>query len=232
MPNDLRTQLMRLFRERGYTVGDVLPTEADLMVELGVSRQSLRETLTSLEALGIVVSRQGARRIMGEVSLPAIIRNVGLGFAPDVVNLRKMLEVRRALEAAFFPAVAASFTPQHLEYLRSLTDRMEAKAARGETSLEEDAIFHRALYQNLDNEVLLALIESFWEIFHTTSAVPEKDDLMEIALSHSRIVDALESRDVAMAAHSLNIHFFDIRARLNRSVKAATSTTPTNRTKQ
>lgn len=226
MLNDLRARVLRLLREQGYQAGDVLPTEAQLMAELGASRQSLRETLTGLEALGIIVSRQGARRTMGQASLPAIIRSVGLGLSPDIENLREMLEVRRALEAAFFPVVAASLTERDLSRLRSLTDRMEAKASRGETSLDEDALFHRALYENLGNTVLISLIESFWEVFHTTSAGPEREDLMDIALSHSRIVDALENKDIAMAAHALNIHFFDIRARLNRSAK-----TPTNATK-
>jgi DNA-binding FadR family transcriptional regulator len=218
MPETLRMRLLALFRELELTPGAVIPTESELVLQLGASRQAVREALVGLESLGVVISRQGARRVMGEVGIPSVIRTAIAGSTLSADSLRNLLEVRRVLEAAFFPVAAAAYTPQTLARLRSLTDRMEAKAARGETSHEEDAVFHRALYADVDNDVLMGLVESFWDVFHAASPAPsERRDLMEIALSHSRIVDALEAGDIAMASHTLNIHFFEIRARLKRS---------------
>ncbi len=226
MPDALRTRLLALFHQLELEPGSVLPTEAELVAELGASRQSVRETLIGLETLGVVISRQGARRVMGEVGIPSVIRAAVVGATLNADSLRNLLEVRRVLEAAFFPVAAAAYTPQTIARLRSLTDRMEAKAARGETSHEEDALFHHELYSSIDNDVLMGLIEAFWEVFHAASPAPsERRALNEIALSHSRIVDALEAGDIAMAAHTLNIHFFEIRARLKRP----RATTPIHR---
>ncbi|MFT4283418.1 MAG: FCD domain-containing protein [Protaetiibacter sp.] len=218
MSESLRTRLLLLFHELELVPGSVLPTESELVLRMGASRQAVREALVGLEALGVVVSRQGARRVMGAVSIPSVIRTAVAGATLDADSLRNLLEVRRVLEAAFFPVAAAAYTPQTIARLRSFTDRMEAKAARGETSHDEDALFHRELYARLDNDVLIGLIESFWDVFHAASPTPsDRGDLQGIALSHSRIVDALEAGDIAMAAHALNIHFFEIRGRLKRS---------------
>jgi DNA-binding FadR family transcriptional regulator len=218
MSGDATKRLMMLMSDLGLREGAQVPTEAELVRHLGVSRQVVRESLNSLETLGIVVSRQGARRTLGDSSLPAIIRHAKPGLTLDIRELSELLEVRRVLEAAFFPIAAASFSSSTITSLRSLTDRMVAKAEDGLTSLEEDAIFHRRLYDQLGNEVLLALVETFWDVFNTVNPFERtRKELVEIAESHVKIVDAIEARDMALAAHALNTHFFEIRARLARA---------------
>jgi DNA-binding FadR family transcriptional regulator len=218
MPETLRTRLLALFRELDLQPGTVLPTEGELFVSLGASRQAVREALVGLESLGVVVSRQGARRVLGDISIPSVLRTAVAGSTLSADSLHNLLEVRRVLEAAFFPVAAAAYDLETVRRLRSFTDRMEAKARRGEASHDDDALFHRELYARLDNDVLIGLIESFWDVFHAAAPAPsDPRDLLEIALSHSRIVDALEAGDIAMAAHTLNIHFFEIRGRLKRS---------------
>ena len=51
--------IQTLVRNGHLTIGDKLPSERQLMETLGLSRNSIREALRSLENIGIIESRHG-----------------------------------------------------------------------------------------------------------------------------------------------------------------------------
>lgn len=196
----------------------------ELASELKVGRPALREALGALEVIGIVQSRQGARRTLGTFDMGAVIRTLTIGIVPDLHALRSLLEVRRVLEIGFFPQAAIKLTPEEIGHLRSLTDAMQEKASRGEVFLAEDQAFHAAIYHRLDNPILWNLLEAFWELFdHMGAETRTGTNLPATAASHARIVDALATGEMALAVHHLNSHFFDVRSRL---VRQSTTHTP------
>ncbi len=54
VPEAALQAIRKLIKEQGFGPGDALPSQRDLAVQLGVSRASLREALSSLSALGVV----------------------------------------------------------------------------------------------------------------------------------------------------------------------------------
>ena len=214
MTADLESRLLKHFRLLELAAGDPLPREQDLARDLQVSRPALREGLAALEALGFVVSRQGARRTLGTVGMETIAKALTRYIEPSPELMVEMLDVRRMLEAAFFPIAVAQMSASTLRELRLIVDRMEAKAARDQPFVEEDAAFHRVLYDQLGNATLQGIIAVFWNLFDEMS---EKfkigGDLRMTARRHLRIVEMLEAGDTALAIHELNVHFFDVRSR-------------------
>lgn len=194
-----------------------MPSELELARDLNVGRPALREALGALEVIGIVQSRQGARRTLGTFDMGAVIRTLTIGIVPDLDALRSLLEVRRVLEIGFFQQAAAGLTEKEIAHLRSLTDTMQAKAARGEVFVVEDQAFHIAIYRRVDNPILRGLLEAFWELFdHMSPETRTGTNLPATAAAHAQIVDALVAGEMALAAHHLNSHFFDVRSRLVR----------------
>jgi GntR family transcriptional regulator, transcriptional repressor for pyruvate dehydrogenase complex len=215
MPEDLQDRILRHFRDLELSPGDTIPSEQSLTVELGVSRSALREAFAGLESFGIVNATQGARRTLGAVDMASVVHRLLQTMYPSIEVLLELLDVRRVLEAAFFPSVAANMPEARLRELRRIVDRMHEKASRGLPFIEEDASFHTALYESLDNKTLEGLVSAFWQMFEQMSSQTQiGKDLPESARSHSRIVEALESRDATLALHRLNVHFFDVRTRL------------------
>lgn len=224
MSVDLEMRLIRHFRVLELTTGESLPAEQDLVRDLGVSRPALREALSALEALGLVISKQGARRTLGTFDMQNVVETLTRYMEPSTDLMLEMLDVRRVLEAAFFPVAVANMTASSVRELRRIVDRMESKAARGLPFVHEDAAFHTLLYENLDNRTLQGLVATFWRLFDEMSdALQVGQDLPESARAHMRIVAALEAGDTPLATHELNVHFFDVRARLtaHRSKEAA-----------
>jgi len=220
----LHQRLLVYFRDIALQPGDSIPTEQRLCVILGVSRPILRESMAVLEAMGAVNSRQGARRRLGSFDASILVDELLHLLPPTENDLRELLDVRRVLEVAFFPIAVASMSSSKIRDLRAITDRMEAKAARGMPFLEEDASFHASIFGHLGNRTLEGLLTAFWKTFNASSEETRTGhDLPASARSHSQIVDALETGDTALAVHQLNVHFFDVRTRLSSQKKSAST---------
>ena len=223
MSSSLEDRVLAYFHAAGLRSGDVVPPELELASKLKVGRPALREALGALEVIGIVQSRQGARRTLGTFDMGAVIRTLTVGMVPDLHALRSLLEVRRVLEIGFFPQAAARLTAKEIAHLRLLTDTMQQKASAGEVFVREDQAFHAAIYHRLDNPILWGLLEAFWELFdHMGAETRTGTNLPATAASHARIVDALVAGEMALAVHHLNSHFFDVRSRLVRQSTAQT----------
>lgn len=218
MPVELEMRLVQHFRELELLPGDTLPPEQDLVRDLSVSRPALREALAALQALGLVVSKQGSRRVLGEFSMQSVVETLTRFMEPTIELMLEMLDVRRVLEAAFFPTAVANMSPATLRELRRVVDRMESKAARGLPFIREDAAFHQLLYTHVDNRTFHGLVAAFWHMFDESSEqLQVGSDLPASAHRHAAIIEALEAGDTPLAIHELNVHFFDVRARLTAS---------------
>src|SRR3954468_6717473 len=114
-------RLVAMLRRQGYTAGDVLPAEPLLAQELNISRQSVRETLAGLQALGVVQVRQGGRRRLVGFDPGAFGRSLGLTLPYTAESLEELLEVRRVLEVSYFRKALHTITPRRMRQLRDLT---------------------------------------------------------------------------------------------------------------
>jgi GntR family transcriptional repressor for pyruvate dehydrogenase complex len=208
----LYRQLARHLQASELQIGDPLPTEAELGVQLSVGRQRIREALSVLEAFGIVAARQGARRVWRGVRA-ADFATRWVEFVTDQdVATRELLEVRHALETSLLPTVIPRLTPDDLARLRGLSEEMVERAVRGESFAEQDEQFHRGLLAPMDNAVVDEFLHSFWVVFASA-----KDESVEedpgIAAMHGRIIDAIEAGDARRAVHELDAHFYGVRNR-------------------
>lgn len=65
----VQREVVQLILDRKLQPGAPLPTEAELMEDLGISRNSVREALKALQALDIVEIRHGYGTYVGRASL-------------------------------------------------------------------------------------------------------------------------------------------------------------------
>ncbi|MGA6164254.1 FadR/GntR family transcriptional regulator [Amycolatopsis magusensis] len=220
----LRESVKRLIVDRGLPPGALLPTELELMRELEVGRNPLREAMKALEAQGIVDIRHGYGTYVGGVSLSGL--EAGLAFRGalsvrgDLTDIRELLEVREVLEAGLTSRVLAAGDAVELDVLESAVRTMEERARTGEFAPEADWLFHETLYRPLGNDLVLELLRVFWRVFRSLD-----DDLPRgegetpavIAGWHRDILEALRRRDEPALHAAVEAHFRGIRARVSGS---------------
>lgn len=208
----LYRRLAQHLQRSGLQPGDPLPTEAELGHELGLGRQRVREALGVLEAFGVVVSRQGARRVWrGFRASDLATRWIAFVDDPEVAT-RELLEVRHALETSLLPMVIPRLTPDDLARLRALSEEMVERALRGESFAEQDQKFHRGLLAPMGNAFVDQFLHSFWVVFSASESDKVEED-PAIAAMHGRIIDAIEAGDARRAVHELDVHFYGVRNR-------------------
>lgn len=225
--HQVQRAVMELILESGLRPGELLPTEAELMERLGVSRNSVREALKALQALDIVEIRHGYGTYVGQASLTPLAD--GLTFrtllrpAADAHALAEILQVREILEEGLIRRVAAAPPAADvLDQLDAIVGKMAAAGEADEPFADLDRAFHETLYGSLGNELIPQLLGAFWNVFDRVAGVRNwaGDPAPEVTVDrHRAIVTALRARDVAGAEHAMATHFRGIEARAERETR-------------
>jgi DNA-binding FadR family transcriptional regulator len=214
--------IKRYILDRRLGPGDALPSEGQLAEELKISRNSVREAIKALEALGTIETRHGVGLFVRAFSFDPILDNLAYGIQVGNNSILELLEVRRQLEGAFVEVAAASLSADELRVLRSTVDRMGARAALGESFTDEDRFFHRTLYSGLGNRLLLTLLDVFWEAYVRLRAslpgVPP-GDAVRTWEEHRAILELLERRDGPGARRAMLDNFVLLEGRLRHAVE-------------
>ncbi|MGW1586004.1 FadR/GntR family transcriptional regulator [Streptomyces sp. NPDC002386] len=218
---DLQERIKKLIVDRRLPSGAPLPTEPELRELLGASRNSVREALKALQAMGIVEIRHGFGTYVGPMSLAPMIEGLAFrtvaGHYRGEDSLLQLLELREAVETGLVSRLAGRLPESDLVELEALVTRMDQEAAEGAGLAETDRAFHAALYRGLDNVLLSEVLEAFWDAFHRV-----RRDLLEVpqdprvtCRQHREILDAVRSGDSLRAEEAIRDHFGHVRARLS-----------------
>ncbi|MFJ8794045.1 FadR/GntR family transcriptional regulator [Streptomyces sp. NPDC102462] len=221
---DLQERIKKLIVDRRLPSGAPLPTEPELMKLLGASRNSVREALKALQAVGIVEIRHGFGTYVGPMSLAPMVEGLAFrtvaGHHRGEDSLLQLLELREAMEAGLVSRLAGRLPETDLIELDALVDRMEQRAAQGAGLAETDRAFHAMLYRGLDNALLSEVLEAFWDAFDRVQRdlVELPQDPRVTGRRHREILDAVRSGDSIRAEEAIRDHFGHIRARLSPAV--------------
>ncbi|SDS78559.1 FadR/GntR family transcriptional regulator [Microlunatus soli] len=180
-----------------WAIGARIPTEPELADQLGVGRNTVREAVRALSHSGILEVRQGDGtyvRATSEVA-GAIGRLCG-------VELREVLQVRRALEVEAARSAAVRRTGDDLDRLHALLDQRDADWEHGRLDdfARTDAEFHvevvRCSHNTLLSELYRGLMETITASIASTAGQPEHAEVIR----HRGLVDAIEAGDADRAA--------------------------------
>ncbi len=212
-----------IFR-RGLTAGDPLPTETVLMEEFGVGRNSVREALKALQAVGIVEIRHGFGMFVGRMSLNGLVDELAfhsrIALQDERNHFGHLIEIREILENGLAQRLIDLRAEVDLETalspVRAVIEQMETQALAGPMAPEVDRLFHDLLYQPLENPLAGRLIGAFWEVYDqlrddlgTSDETPEY-----VARKHRDIYTAIILGDREAAETAIRAHFDGVRSRL------------------
>lgn len=202
-------ELLGMIRSGRFSVGERLPTETELVSELGVSRSAVREAVQSLSFAGIVRVQQGGGTYVTDLAPSRLLHSVGL--ALDLSGqglLAELYAVRRILEPAAAEMAVANLTDAHVQTLRErLAEMRGAKSA--EAFVRADIAFHDTIAEAAGNTTLQALLDAI----RTESGIglirrarEEGEAESQSIAEHEAILAALEARDGELARSTTLVH--------------------------
>ena len=206
--------IKELILSRGLHPGDPMPTEAELVDELGVSRSSVREAVRTLVALDILEVRHGTGTFVGQLSLRPLVEGMvfrGVLIPGDnLATLREIVEVRRSLDQSLAPQIIEHIAGRPDTGLRACVDEINARSARGQLFEEQDRRFHLLLAERLGNALYGQLVAAFWDIHQTIAprlGVLTPRDLADTAAAHEEMLDAAEAGDLPRYLTAVTDHY-------------------------
>jgi GntR family transcriptional repressor for pyruvate dehydrogenase complex len=234
-PERLSDQLADLLRERiergELRPQDRLPTEQELVERHGVSRTVVREAVSRLKSMGLLVSRQGSGVYVAPVS-----RAKALAFDPAVLHsleaVVQIVEVRRALEGEVAALAAQRADEAAVERILAALAAIDAAVAAGGDGVEEDLHFHRTVAAATGNPQftrLLGFLEQYQRDAMTVTRANEamREDFMEqVRGEHREIAHAIAAHDTERARQAATTHMLRAARRIEEadaSVRAALS---------
>ena len=221
----LQNDIMDLILESNLEAGSPLPTEAELCTALGVGRNTLRESLKVLQALGVVEIRHGYGMFVAPTNFDALTSGLAfrgrLSLRQQGKEALELVDVRQTLESGLIGQAMSLMTPEHLVRIEDTVHQMEALADQGQALAAVDSEFHRQLFEPLSNELLTHLMSVFWDVYsqiHAASGM-KSASLHATALMHREIFEAVRSGDKALASTRINSHFDGIREAIAELVR-------------
>lgn len=195
--------------------GEVLPPEAVLSTQFGVSRTVIRESMKRLQEKGMVTVAQGRGTHVNPMTSwnlldPMVLRSL-IGHDDTLGILDDLSVVRSAVESEMAAAAATASDDDGCARLRTSLERQREMIDDGDAFREADVAFHHVVMQLSGNllaqNIALVLLERAVESTRYQGVDPEH--AFETTLDeHGEILAAIESGDgerarAAMAAHIL-----------------------------
>lgn len=198
---------------RGWQIGMVLGSEADLLARYEISRAVLREAVRLLEYHQVARMRRGpgGGLVVTAPEPQASIDTMALFLEHQGVTADDLRIVRNAIELG----MVARVTARHAEGDTVVAERL-AKAVRRPTEgpagdLRKADLFHSELADLADNPVLSLFLAIITELFRRHASghdrpLPGDTAADEVQHVHQRILDAIVQGDAGVARHRMRRH--------------------------
>jgi GntR family transcriptional repressor for pyruvate dehydrogenase complex len=210
-------RVLGLIRDEKLETGAKLPSEHELMAQLGVGRSSVREALNGLALMGVIEIRHGQG-------------GCGLGPAPDIApealsrSLRKgvtgdLLEARETLELSTVRLAARRATDEDLDELRRCVIAAQTAHAADEPLAPHSAEFHVLIAQASHNDVLREMLGLL------SGALVDRGPALERlpgyraweTAEHAALLEAVTARDEELAVERMRRHLAAMAEHLRRA---------------
>ncbi|MEZ5772021.1 GntR family transcriptional regulator [Defluviimonas denitrificans] len=221
-------QIERLILQGILRPGERLPAERELSERLGVSRPSLREAVSELQAAGLLTARPGAGIYVAEV--------LGSAFAPALIRLFgshdeavfDYLDFRSDMEGLAAERAARLGSDTDLAVIAAIFAKMEAahQKRNPEDEAALDAQFHMAIIEASHNVIMLHMMRSMYEllregVFYNRQIMFRQKNTRDLLLDQHRAINtALQQRDPEAARAAVAAHMGFVRTALSEDRRA------------
>ena len=205
-----------------FKPGDRIPTERELMVRYSAGRNTVREAVQSLVALGRLEVKAGyGTTVTGSDGRAALAQSLG-EVEMDESALKDMLDFRLLFEPEAASLAAQIATDDEIGEIRKSLAGYQDAVRRNEDVFEKDVAFHRAIATASHNSIYVQAVDLGFPALRKWihDAGREPGDLATAAAEHSVIAHHIAIGDAGAARDAMHLHIRNSieRRRKNREI--------------
>ncbi len=209
-------EIKRMIKTGELKEGHKLPDQNTFAAQLGVSRTSLREALSTLTRIGVIEQRPGYGTVLRS-RIPALFTD---HLAPPLISDKEatieLIEARRFIEIGTAGLSVKNATPDQIDEMGILIKEMgrSLKEGRIDDYIEQDVAFHFLIAKASGNRFLVNLfvnIRGFMEQYMRESFHLLPYMLKRSLKFHQNIYRAIKGGSRAKAVSEMEKHISDIR---------------------
>lgn len=207
-------QIMSLIEKGQLTEGAKLPTENEMMKQLGVGRSSLREAMRALSLIGVIEVKHGQGIYV--TALPERLSIFSLKWRDlrGQEKVEKIVEARKLLENIVIQAVIEKASEHDIRELRAKFEKMQSVQDKREEYVQADMAFHFEIAKVSHNEILVGFLHDIRYMMRTWMEMDTPYNMEKakttLEQEHREILEAIESRDLQRAQLAINKHLENI----------------------
>jgi DNA-binding FadR family transcriptional regulator len=227
LTEQVATHLTEKILSGDWPPGAVLPPEADLAQQFGVSRTVVRECVRVLASRGMLDVRQGRGTFVTAPDQWNVAEPLALLVRADRSEMLRWLEVRAILEIESAARAAQRLTGADHAALGAALERLEQVTGEPEAYAEADIHLHLTIARATQNAPLVRLlhpvVQPLRHQLKETAALP--DDVRSAAREHRAIVAAILAGDSAAARAAMEAHLARVGQEISRVLHEETTAT-------
>ena len=221
-------QLRALMESGEFAIGQRLPAERDLAVQLGVSRPSVREALIAMEVEGWVEVRGGSGVYVLQNKAPL---KVDTASTYDDWGPLELIMARGLIEGEVAALAAQHASKVQTSHMADALNQMKLALKEGKDPLVGDELFHQAIAGACGNEVLRDTVSRYWQarrspLYLRLADYFERPASWRVVLAeHSAVLKAIKNRSPKAAREAMQSHMTKALARFSAGWHLANPTT-------
>lgn len=198
--NKVVKQITNSIVEGELKPGDKIPTELELIEALQVGRNSIREAIKILSALGILEIRRGDGTYITKTIMPSILDPLVYSIIIEQSSNEEVLELREALEEDILELAIEKASEEDINSLRKILDesREVYKSKDFKLIAELDLKFHFKLIEIARNPLLGRIAKGVMELFFSSiqrTLENQKVDDSFFNENHENILNLIINKD-------------------------------------
>ena len=201
--------IKELVKKGDVKFGGKIPSERELMSTLGLSRNSIREALRTLENMGLLECRQGQGNFLVNHVGQSLSSLFSLLLFMKESNYVEISQLRRFIEIGAFLLAVKNPDQKDREELKEILDKIDQ--CQDQEKVKLDKQFHDHLILISGNHLLVLLNEALSGLFETmisdyTQHITQKN-WDRLLACHRRVYDCLEKNDVQDGMKAIREHY-------------------------
>lgn len=198
-------------REGNLTSGSKLPAERELSQMLGISRNSVREAIRTLDIMGVISSQQGAGNYLTGNFENNLVESMSMMFLLNQINYQQISQLRRGLEMQALMLAIDNISEAQVTELTKVVAELEHTTE--ENNIILDKKLHYTIATASQNVLIMNILQALSDLIDQfivdlrREILSSPDSKIILQEAHNAMMQSLINKDKNLAYEAINKHF-------------------------